>query len=250
LADALLAWGKIDQTSRADIQNYFRYFVGVFESPKDQGTALAQLERRSPFAGWALYHASMLRLAIPGLENQASSSLNQLGEAIGLEPALSAAVWSAIGANAYRQKDYENALKAFQRALAATPDDPELNNNVAYTLGVDLKRANDALPFAQAAAKAAPGSPMILDTLGALYHSLGQNEEARPVLERAVNLATTPVERVPALLHLSKTLFALEDRARARHFASLAEQFIKANPYLTDHYGEELKKLLQTLDGQ
>ncbi len=250
MGDILLAWGKVDQKSRAEVQGFFRYFSGVFAEAKDQIAALGQMERRAQFTGWSLYQASMIRLAVAGLESQALSALAQIADTGGQEPALTAAAWSAIGANAYRQKDYENALKAFQRALAATPDDPELNNNVAYTLGVDLKRPNDALPFALAAARAAPGSPMILDTLGALYHSLGQNEEARPVLERAVNLATTPVERVPALLHLSKTLFALEDRARARHFASLAEQFIKANPYLTDHYGEELKKLLQTLDGQ
>ncbi len=250
LGDATLAWNKTDQTKPEDIELYFRTFTTVFESPKDQAEALTQMERRNPFTGWALYRASIIRAKIPGLESQATSAFRQLAETPGPDQTLIAAAWSALGSAAYRNKDFDNALKAFQRALVATPDDAELNNNVAYTLGIELKRPAEALPFAESAARAAPSSPMILDTLGALYHALGKENQARPVLERAVNLSVTPTERVPALLHLAATIKALGDRTQARKYAQMASQFLDANPYLKDHYEAELKDLLQSLDGQ
>ncbi len=250
LADARLAWGKIEPTKREDVDLFFRTFPSIFDNPQDQMAALEQLNRSRPFTGWAIYHATVVRARIPGQETQAAATFEQLSETSGLDPVLTAAAWSARGSAAYRIKDFDNALKAFQRALVATPDDPELNNNVAYTLGVDLKRPAEALPYADKASKAAPSSSMILDTLGAIYHALGRHDEAQPVLERAVNIAVAPSERVPALLHLASTLKAQGNRNRARECAQAAAQFIEANPALQSHYGTELKDLLQSLDGQ
>lgn len=250
LADAMLAWSKLNQESADDMSAYFTLFTGVFKKPEDQATVLGQMERRAAFKSWGLYRATLSRLNVPTLEAQAESTLRQMSEATGLDPALSASVWGSIGARAYRKKDFEAALVAFQRGLTYTPDDPELNNNVAYTLGVDLKRPTESLPFAERAAKGAASSPMILDTLGAIYLAVGKADSAEAVLVRAANLATSPGERVPALIHLGTARFQLGDKAGARQLADQAKRMLDANAYLNDVYEAPLKELLKTLDGQ
>lgn len=250
VADAALAWSGLNQESADDMSAYFTLFSGVFRKPEDQATVLGQFERRGAFKSWGLYRATLARLNVPALEAQAESTLRQMGETTGLDPALSAAVWGSIGARAYRKKDFEGALLAFQRGLTYAPEDAELNNNVAYTLGVDLKRPTESLPFAERAARAAPSSPMILDTLGAIYLAIGQAREAEPVLVRAANLASNPGERIPALIHLGTARAKLGDKTSATQIAGQAKQLLEANAYLRDVYEASLKELLRTLDGQ
>jgi tetratricopeptide (TPR) repeat protein len=250
LADCRLALAKINQENAEEVSTYFTFITSVFRTPGDLATALAELERRIPFKSWMLYRATLSRLDVPELEAQAESTLRQMAEAAGNPPPLSAAAWGSIGARAYRKKDFNGALAAFQRGLTFTPEDPELNNNVAYTLGVDLQRPTEALPFAERAARGAASSPMILDTLGAIHLAMGQPANAEPVLVRAVNLASNPGERIPALIHLGTTRFKLGDKAGARQLADQAKRLLDANPRMNDVYDSPLKDLLKTLDGQ
>ncbi len=248
--DIVQAWEKIDQSRPEDIEGFFNVLRLILESPQERLQVLAMIERKAPLTGWALYRALLVRLESPELRAQAESALMTLAERGTDDTRLVAIAWTTIGANAYQAKNFELALNAFQRALALSPNSAELNNNVAFTLGIDLQRPNEALPYAETASRLAPSSSMILDTLGAIYHRLGRNDDALPVLERAVNFAVSPSERVPALLHYASALYAIGQPARARQFASTAEQFIAANPAMKDYYEPKLKELLQTLDGE
>jgi len=250
LADINTAWARIDQTSASEVNAFFLLFLGVFVEPKDQGIAMARMESRSKFTGWPLFRASLLRANIPGLEAGAESDFRRLSETPNLDPALMAAVWTTLGARAYKAREFDNALSAFQRGLTFAPDDVEINNNVAYTLGIELKRPNEAIVYAEKAAKGAPSSPMILDTLGALYLAMGRAKEASPILERSLNLSSSPGERLPALIHYASATLELGDKSRAERLAQQAQQLINTNPQFKEAYEPSLKELFQKLDGQ
>lgn len=248
--DILAAWAKTNQADSQAVAMFYLMLEGALPQAKDQLTVISRLERRERLTGWAQLYAAGVRLRVPETAAQGESELRAMAEADTGEPRLRLAIWRAIGGIEYQNKRFEEALKAFRRGLTFDPADPELNNNVAYTLGVDLKRPSEALPFAEKAAEAAPSSSMILDTLGAIYQALGRHDAAAPILEKALNYGTSPAERVPAALHLAQSRRHSGDRVGARQLADEAGRMIEAAPALRTLYDDKLKELRRLLDSE
>ena len=100
------------------------------------------------------------------------------------------------GLLAERQNQPAKAVPEYRRMLEIQPDNPAANNNLAYCLlqvGEDLP---EALAMAEKAAKALPGDPNVLHTLGVAQLRSGKLEESKRNL--AVALQLRPVE--PTLL--------------------------------------------------
>ena len=87
----------------------------------------------------------------------------------------------ALGQLHRNEGAYEEALDAFKRAVAADPGEPYLRLEFSEFL-FQLGRLNDAAEHAEAARRAAPGSPDVLKLLGR-----GQPVE-RACLDAAENL--------------------------------------------------------------
>lgn len=248
--DVLAAWAKTNPESAGEVGVFFKMLGEAFPEPKDQLQAIGRIERRGRMSGWGRYFAAAVRLATAETRSQGESELRAMAESSEGDSRLRVAVWRAIGTIEYQNKRFEEALAAFRRALSIEPNDAEMNNNVAFTLGVELKRPAEALPFAEKAVELAPASSMILDTLGAIYQALGRHQEAAPILEKALNYGTTPTERVPAALHLAATKRALGDRPGARLLANDAERMMDEAPALRSIYGDKLKDLRRALDSE
>ena len=80
----------------------------------------------------------------------------------------------------------DEAVAHYESALAVDPDFALALNNLAWTLGVTLRRPEDGLPFAERAAALLPRDPDIAHTLGWLLHGAGRDAEALPHLTLAV----------------------------------------------------------------
>ena len=92
--------------------------------------------------------------------------------------------------------DAEAALRSLERALEAKPDDPSLQNAVAYELaeaGVHLDRA-DAL--VEAALEQEPENPDYLDTQGWILCRRGAPEEGLRIIERASELSNHNIPEI------------------------------------------------------
>jgi membrane associated rhomboid family serine protease len=86
----------------------------------------------------------------------------------------------------------EEALAAFDKALALAPQDPILCNNIAYAYADLLNtRLDQALDLAYWAVKKRPREASFLDTLGWVYFRLHYLPKAQEWLEKAVRLAPT-----------------------------------------------------------
>lgn len=78
-------------------------------------------------------------------------------------------------------------IAAYRQVLARDPHNAVAFNNLAYFLGKDPARMEEALEFAERAYRAAPRSPAIADTLGwLLYQKGGALDRAEALLGQAV----------------------------------------------------------------
>jgi tetratricopeptide (TPR) repeat protein len=103
----------------------------------------------------------------------------------------SALRWSlyfGVGICQERLKNWPEAEKALQAALELRPDEPNLQNYLAYSWvdqGINL---DEALVLLEKAVSNAPNDGYIVDSLGWAHYKRGDYAEAEKYLERAVEL--------------------------------------------------------------
>lgn len=84
--------------------------------------------------------------------------------------------------------DYEAAEADFRQALVLNPGQPQVLNNLGYSLVEQRRNLDEALDMIERAVEAQPESGYIVDSLGWVLYRLGRFEEAVEPMERAVEL--------------------------------------------------------------
>ena len=87
-------------------------------------------------------------------------------------------VLSMIGDLKYRMKDFENAYKSYEEALALNPHEVLVLNNYAYFLAEGNKDLNKALKMAEEVMKTDGDNETYIDTYAWVLHKLGKNKKA------------------------------------------------------------------------
>ncbi len=85
-------------------------------------------------------------------------------------------------------REFDKAVARYRRILELQPENPLALNNLAYALAVRKNAPQEALPVAEKAYNLAKGNPDITDTLGWIYHLMGQEDKAIQLLEQAVKV--------------------------------------------------------------
>ncbi|HET8576980.1 MAG TPA: tetratricopeptide repeat protein [Methylomirabilota bacterium] len=86
------------------------------------------------------------------------------------------------------------AERAYRQGLARDPNNVLILNNLAYLLGEDSSKLDEALGLAERAYKTAPRSPAVADTLGWLLYQKGDLNRSETLLTQAVQQAPTSSE--------------------------------------------------------
>lgn len=141
-----------------------------------------------------------------------------------------------VGAN--RPADAEVQYAAI---LRKNPNDALAENNLAWTLS-QLGRHSEALKHAQHAAKIAPRSPQVLDTLGVILMKSGNAEEALSTLQKAVASGTPASLQIR--FHLAEALAEVGKKADARN--NLRAMLATGKPFKER---DDAQKLLKKLGG-
>ena len=112
------------------------------------------------------------------------------------DQALKAGVISAvdIALTYYKHKRPDRAIEYYERALAGTPDDPLILNNLAWTYAEEGLRLRYALNLSMRAVKLDAESPVYLDTYAELLHLLGRHAHAVAIMRQALALEPTDGE--------------------------------------------------------
>ncbi len=143
------------------------------------------------------------------------------------EPVLKVQAYTAAAVALYQNGHYRQSVNLYAKALKLAPDDTQVLNNYAYTLGVKLKKPFEAVKLVEKAnsilanevgASAFCREPSVLDTLGWLRYKTGDMSGAIAAFGQCISLqGATPV----MYLHYGKVLAA--DR-RITHARAILKQ--------------------------
>lgn len=86
-----------------------------------------------------------------------------------------------------KKTDYPKAIRALEISYQLNPQQETVANNLAYYLAERGDHLQESLRLARAAVSRAPEDPTYLDTLGYVLAKAGQFDEAKDVLEKALN---------------------------------------------------------------
>lgn len=101
---------------------------------------------------------------------------------------------------------WEECDSTYERALEIDSANATVNNNYAYSLSERGIRLDEALTMAKLAIEKVPENSSFLDTIGWVYYKLGNYEEAKMYLEKALEIGG---DRPVMLDHLGDVLFRM-----------------------------------------
>lgn len=84
--------------------------------------------------------------------------------------------------------DYIASEADFRQALVLNPEQPQVLNNLGYSLVEQRRNLDEALGMIERAVELQPDSGYITDSLGWVFYRLGRYEEAVAPMERAIEL--------------------------------------------------------------
>lgn len=109
-------------------------------------------------------------------------------------------------------QSYELSDSLYERALELKPDDPLINNNYSYAFATRKIQLDRALKMVQISIAADSLNSSYLDTIGWVHFMLGNYEEAKLYLEKAIEVGG---ESAVMLDHLADTESKLGNKERA-----------------------------------
>ncbi|MBM3457006.1 MAG: tetratricopeptide repeat protein [Armatimonadetes bacterium] len=130
-------------------------------------------------------------------------------KAIRLSKSASAA-WLGLAAVAEQRNDRSSAIEAYEKALDIQPNQPVVQNNLAYHYADSGQNLDRALALAREAVRVQPLDAGAWDTLGWVSHKKGSPAEAVRQLTEATRLRP---DRPVYHYHLGKALLGNEQRS-------------------------------------
>lgn len=98
----------------------------------------------------------------------------------------SARTHAALGYVLHAQGNIDAAVAELERAIELDPDNSSARNSLGFILADTGRDARKAVEHCRRALRRHPRSPAYLDSLGWAYYKLGQVEQARETLRRAL----------------------------------------------------------------
>ncbi|NSW58010.1 MAG: tetratricopeptide repeat protein [Armatimonadetes bacterium] len=217
-ASALLATGRNEEaikqadeldlqggSSRAssDIRGQAYLAMGYPKAARDEFSAVLAYDSASISARLGLADAFIA-------EGDFANALTELKQVVAQDPN-NVEAYARLGVIHEQVGDFVKAERVYRKAIKMG-EHPGALNNLAYLLAVKRNKPREALQYALRARELAPEGAAVLDTLGWIYHLLGQADRAVPLIREAV-------ERDPKnpelRLHLAQVLNASGKRAES-----------------------------------
>ena len=182
-------------------------------------------------------------------QEQVNAVLEAVGAEIDPEDNISLFRFNRLASNLrYTLEDYAGSVEASQAALEIAPNNPEMANNLAYTLSTHLGRHEEALEFAQRAAAINPNASYILDTLGVIQLRTGNVDQALLTLDRAIATAVGADNLSAALFHKAEALLEADRTNEARQTAVRAQSAMRgASSQTQTLYADDLRALIERM---
>lgn len=219
----------------ASMMFWFSTLRNVFQDPATLLSYIQSLSTQQGAQGWAALFRARALMDSPATKSQGVAELRAL-ETATRDPMVKYATLRALAGEQYASGQHENAVQIWKQALALQPNDWQLENNIAYALAADLDRPEEALPFAELAARHATENAETLDTLGTVLLKLGRASEAVGPLEAAVRASAGTAQNVQYLVRLAQARIETGDTQGARDLVSQVQGLLDRGLLLDDQY--------------
>jgi putative PEP-CTERM system TPR-repeat lipoprotein len=150
-------------------------------------------------------------------------------------------VRNLLASNYITAKKYDDAIREFEKLIAAEPKNPIVLNNLAWLY--DHKNDKRAVDYAEKAYKEAPKAPAVIDTLGWILVRKGDKSRGLDLLRHAHDLAPNQGD---ITYHLAAAIKA-SDGGNKDEAKRLLERALKDNPKFSE--ADNARKLLKELGG-
>jgi predicted Zn-dependent protease len=145
----------------------------------------------------------------------------------------------------YVARDLEGTVVHYRRILQIVPYHSQALNDLAWILGEEMGKPQEALEYANKGVARYPKDPHLLDTRGVLLARLGRLAEAQQDLEGSRDLAADiPSTKARASLHLARVLAKRGDRKALERSLDLALKTDKEHRVFTDAERAEIAQLM------
>ncbi len=247
--DLGVAFKLTNQEDNDSVQKFFPALATAIPDLRERLKFLESVKPADGFKGWMAMIVASMKMRIPDVRDEGISELRNLTAESNPAP-IRVGAFRLLGTLAYDEKRYEEAADQFLKALELTGNrDAELMNNIAYTVGIELKRPKDGLQFAQGAYRSRPREPKFLDTLAAIHLALGELDKAADYLQRAQDNFTNDDEKPPVFIHMTRLSLARKNREEAERYFERLKSLLGANPRLGKIYETELQTLTKEMAG-
>ena len=115
-----------------------------------------------------------------------------------------ASVYAAMAFIAWQNKNTDEAIDLYEKALACDEDNVTALNGLGYILAEENRELTKALSYCKKAVQLEPNSAACLDSLGWIYYKLGLRKDALSYLSQAARLAGNN-EEIAEHLHIAET---------------------------------------------
>jgi len=173
--------------------NVIRYSDEALESFPNQGTI-------HYFNGMGHLHQRHYTEAIGAFEQAKRLSSNN--------PSFTSDINTLLGDAYHAAKQFEKSDRAYEDALAFSPDNSAVLNNYSYYLSLRKANLEKAEKMSSQLIRNNPDNPAYLDTHAWVLYARGKYKEARKVIERAIN---TGKANATHFEHYGDILFQLGD---------------------------------------
>jgi tetratricopeptide (TPR) repeat protein len=114
---------------------------------------------------------------------------------------IAARAYRVHGTTLFAQDDFQGAFETWNAGLERFPDDWEMNNNVAYTLGVKLGKPENALAYGEKAISQNIQLSEPYETMASIYIALNKFDEA----EQMIQTGRKFINSIPASVTMNLT---------------------------------------------
>lgn len=148
---------------------------------------------------------------------------------VGASDSLSSSLWGIIGDIHHQvaisdtttnsklfKKRMKMSYKAYDKALSYTPNNAMVLNNYAYFICEYGGNLEQARKMSKLSTELDPSNPTLIDTYAWILYRLGEYEEARVQMRRAISLDTTQNGEIA--LHYGEILAVLGEMTMANHY--------------------------------
>lgn len=130
--------------------------------------------------------------------------------------------FTLLGDAYYQLKEHQKSDQYYERAIEYNPRNATALNNYSFHLAERKERLDEALQMAEMANRFEPDNPAFQDTYGWIKYQMGDFEDAREWIQKAIETAEEP--SADTLEHYGDVLYQLGEREKALEYWEKAKE--------------------------